>query len=81
MVDKMLSNRFDVTNPAVIDNGILRYENHGYKPEIGTNINTAGEIQAHVTSKDTIVHLAGSYLLIYGRLKNTDVLPMLEMTR
>jgi uncharacterized circularly permuted ATP-grasp superfamily protein len=68
----MLSNIFDVTDPIVIDNGIQRYEYHGYEPEPGTNLNTSGEIRMHVTSKDTIVHPAGSYLLVEGRLKKAD---------
>jgi uncharacterized circularly permuted ATP-grasp superfamily protein len=68
----MLSNIFDVADPILIDNGIQRYEYHGYEPEPGTNLNTIGEIRMHVTSKDTIVHPAGSYLLVEGRLKKTD---------
>jgi hypothetical protein len=43
-------------------------EGHGYESKPGTNINTTGEIRIHVTSKDAIVHPAGSYLLIEGRL-------------
>jgi hypothetical protein len=68
----MLSNIFDVTDPIVIDNGILRYEYYGYEPEPETNLNTIGEIRMHVTSNDTIVHPEGSYLLVEGRLKKTD---------
>jgi hypothetical protein len=68
----MLSNTFDVTDPIVIDNGIQRYEYQGYEPESGTNLNTSGEIRMRVTSKDTIVHPAGSYLLVDGRLKKND---------
>jgi hypothetical protein len=54
------------------DNGIQRHEYHAYEPQPGTNLNTTGEIRMHVTSKDTIVHPAGSYLLVEGRLKKTD---------
>jgi hypothetical protein len=68
----MLSNIFDVTDPIVIDNGIQRYEYHGHEPEPGTNLNTSGEVRLHVTSKDTIVHPARSYLLVEGRLKKND---------
>jgi hypothetical protein len=68
----MLSNIFDVTDPIVIDYGIQRYEYHGYDPEPGNNLNTSGEVRLHVTSKDTIVHPVGSYLLVEGRLKKTD---------
>jgi hypothetical protein len=68
----VLSNIFDVTDPIVIDNGTQRYEYHGYEPEPGTNLNTTGEITMHVTSQDTIVHPAGSYLLVEGRLKKAD---------
>jgi hypothetical protein len=68
----MLSNVFDVTDPIVIDKGIQRHEYHAYVPEPGTNLNTIGEIRMHVTSKDTVVHLAGSYLLVEGRLKKAD---------
>jgi hypothetical protein len=58
-----------VRYPIVINNGVLRYEYHGYELEPGTNLNTTGEIRMHVTSKNTIVYLAGSYLLVDGRLK------------
>jgi hypothetical protein len=68
----MLSNIFDVTDPIVIDNGIQQYEYHGYEPEPGTDLNRTGEIRMHVTSNDTIVHPAVSYLLVEGRLKKTD---------
>ena len=68
----MLSNIFDITDPIVIDNGIQRYEYHEYEPESGTELNKTGEIRMHVTNKDTIVHPAGSYLLIEGRLKKSD---------
>jgi hypothetical protein len=68
----MLSNIFDVTDPIVIDNGIQRYEYHAYEPEPGTSLNTTGEIGMHVRSKDTVVHPAGSYLWVEGRLKKTD---------
>jgi hypothetical protein len=69
----MLSNIFDVIDPIVIDNGIQRYEYHAYEPEPGTNLKTTGEIRMHVTSEDTTVHPAGSYLLVEVRLKKTDV--------
>jgi uncharacterized circularly permuted ATP-grasp superfamily protein len=49
-----------------------RHEYHAYESEPGTNLHTTGEIRMHVTSKDTIVHPAGSYLLVEGRLKKTD---------
>jgi hypothetical protein len=68
----MLSNIFDVTDPTVIDNEIQRYEYHGYEPELGNNLNTSGDVRLHVTCKETIVHPAGSYLLVEGRLKKTD---------
>jgi hypothetical protein len=68
----MLSNTFDVTDPIVIDNGILRYEYHGYEPEPGTNLNATGEIRMHVTGKNSVVYRAGSYLLTDGRLKKAD---------
>jgi hypothetical protein len=67
----MLSNIFNVTDLILIDNGIQRYEYHAYEPEPGTSLNTTGEIRIHVTSKDTIVHPAGSYLLVERRLKKT----------
>jgi hypothetical protein len=35
-------------------------------------LNTSGEVRLHVTSKDTIVHPARSYLLVEGRLKKND---------
>jgi hypothetical protein len=65
----MLSNIFDVTDPIVIDNGILRYEYHGYEPEPGNGLNRTGEIKMHITCKDTTVHPGGSYLLVEGILK------------
>jgi uncharacterized circularly permuted ATP-grasp superfamily protein len=68
----MLLNIFDVMDPIVIDNGIQRYEYHAYEPEFGTNLNISGEIRMHVTNKDAIVHPAGSYLLVEGRLKKND---------
>jgi hypothetical protein len=68
----MLSTIFDVSDPVVIDNGSLRYEYLGYKPVAHTNLNTTGEIRMHVASKDTIVHSAGSYLSVEGRLKKAD---------
>jgi uncharacterized circularly permuted ATP-grasp superfamily protein len=65
-------NKFDVTDPTAIDNGIQRYEYQAYEPEPGTNLNMTGEIRMHVTRKDTIVHPAGNYVLDEGRLKKTD---------
>ena len=32
------SSMFDVTAPIQEDNGIQRYEVHGYSPDVGTNI-------------------------------------------
>jgi hypothetical protein len=68
----MPSDIFDVTDPIIDDNDILRYEYCGYEPEAGTNLNTTGETRMHVTSKDTIFHPEGSYLLIEGRLKKAN---------
>jgi hypothetical protein len=43
----MLSTMFDITDPAVTDNGTQRYDYHEYEPEPGTNLNTTGEIRMH----------------------------------
>lgn len=58
----MLSNIFNVKDPIIIDNGILRYEYRWYEPEpeTHTSLNTSGEIGLLVTTKDTIVHPAGA---------------------
>jgi hypothetical protein len=65
-------NIFDVKEPIAINNRIMRYEYHGYKPEAHTNLNTTGEIRIQIINKDTIDHPVGSYLLIEGRLKKAD---------
>jgi hypothetical protein len=54
---------FDVKDPIIIDNGILRYEYDRYEPEAHNNLNS---------NKDIKVHPAGSYLLIEGSLKKAD---------
>ena len=63
---------FDITQPVQEDNSIQRYEFHGYEPEVGTNLNSTGEIRMHITNKDTIIHPSQSYLLIEGKLTKAD---------
>ena len=66
------SSMFDVTAPIQEDNGIQRYEVHGYSPDVGININSTGEIRINITTKDIITHPHESYLLIEGRLTKGD---------
>jgi hypothetical protein len=64
---------FSIDEAIQVDDSIQRYEVHGYSPEVGTNINSTGEIRINITTKDTITHPYDSYLLIEGRLmKVTD---------
>ena len=66
------STLFNITEAIQEDNGILRYEVHGYSPESGTSINNTGEIRINITTKDTITHPHESYLLIEGRLTKAE---------
>ena len=65
------STLFNITD-AIQEDGILRYEVHGYSPESGTSINNTGEIRININTKDTITHPHESYLLIEGRLTKAE---------
>ncbi len=45
MTELLPSAIFNISEGALIDNGIQRYEFHGYEPEVGDNINSTGEIR------------------------------------
>ena len=68
----LLSTMFNVTQGAQIDDGIQRYEYHGYEPDDGNKLNDTGEIKINIKNSDEILHPSQSYLLFEGRLTKAN---------
>ncbi len=51
MTELLPSAIFSMNEEPLIDNGIQRYEFHGYEPEVGCNINSTSEIRLNITHR------------------------------